>query len=435
MSSEPLRLLALEATNFLGLRVVELEIGPDGLVVSGDNGSGKTSVLRILDAAFGGAKGEPDVPIHAGTFRAEIAVVVGRDGKPAYRIEKVWVSGKPSKLIVTDASGATCASPQKILDGLFDAMSFDPGAFIRPPGAKTADAVAAEQLRILLGVCPLDIDLAAVAKRRKLLYDERTALNRDVDSLTGRLEALGAKPKVPEAVDLADLRSQFTKGAQTNSLIESGRSRLQAIGARLAELKAEADRLVAEDAEIRQRLGAAQKVDLSAVSDAITRGEGQNVERERAIAACARYDELLQQLGRGRRGVEERTAAIEGLDREKVEALARAKFPAPELSVDAERGVLVRLESGDLVPFAQVNGQNQMRLAVLICAAGKAPVRAAVIRDGNAFDAKQIRAFVAQCHELGVQPIIERIAADVPGSVVMEAGEVARVVPKEEVAP
>lgn len=115
--SEMLSIMRLEITNFGVIRFVRLD--PEGNVVTltGEYGSGKSTVLAALRTALGGKDYAPDEPIHRGTQRAQIEVVLGADGKPLYTVQQIF-RGKSDSFRVLDADGQPVASPRAFLDGL-----------------------------------------------------------------------------------------------------------------------------------------------------------------------------------------------------------------------------------------------------------------------------------------------------------------------------
>lgn len=426
--AEPLHVLALQARNFMGLHVLELDVDDEGMIAAGDNGAGKSSALAILAAAFGGSKAEPAVPIHAGTFSAEIAVVVGRDGRPAYRVEKTWETGKPARLTVykvaADGAMDKQTSPQKILDGLLDLVTFDVGAFIQPPGAKTPEAAAKEQTATLLRACPLDVDLDALAVQRKRLYDERTLVKRDLDTAGAELRTK-AKAAVPERVDLDEKRATIAAARTKAEARRRVAREVAAIDEAIVELKARYKKLtenraalVAEDAAL------GDIADVSALEAEVTAGERTNEERIRVGEGNAQYEKLMARLGEKKRRADALTEEIEALDKKKLDALARAAFPVPGLGIDEVLGVTYAPGDGSILPYAQVNLAKKVEIAFQVLAKLNPTLRVALIRDGNDLDRKTLAALRRTAAVLRVQIFVERVALDVPGSVIFENGRV-----------
>ena len=419
-----LHVLQLTARNFLGLEALELEVADDGLVVCGDNGAGKTSTLRIFDACIGGSKAVPAMPIHAGAFAGEIGTVLGLDGKIAYRIEKHFEQGKEPRLVLTDAEGAPVRKPQEVLSGLFNLLTFDVGAFMQPPGAKTPEAAAKAQMELLLQACPLGVDLDALAEQRKALYDKRTLAKRDVDSVGAELRALGQKRAVPDEVDLAAKRAEVTASRDAATALKEKTDRVTQIDKDMEEikrkwgtLKAEREKLVAEAAAL------PAAVDTAALEAAISAGERSNVERAGIAKDNAAYDRLLAKFGEAKKLADGLTASIEKLDAEKMAALAAAQFPVAGLGIDEALGVTLDVD-GVRMPYAGLNAAKRAEIAVAVQAALAPRLRVARV-DGNLFDRKTLAAVWAAAKARGLQLLVERIAQDVPGSVVIEAGAVA----------
>src|SRR5690349_13433893 len=120
-----MKIVRLAAENFKRLRAVE--ITPEGNIIEirGPNAAGKSSVLDAIWCALGGASVLPAKPIRRGAETARIELDIGD-----YIVTRRFTPAG-SRLIVEAKSGARLREPQRILDELIGAISFDPLAFAR----------------------------------------------------------------------------------------------------------------------------------------------------------------------------------------------------------------------------------------------------------------------------------------------------------------
>lgn len=206
-----MKIVQLNISNFKKIAVAEIR--PDGhkVILGGDNGAGKTSVLDAIMVALVGPRAMPAVPVRQGAEGAEIRVDCG----DVVVTRKIKPDGTGT-LAVKTADGMRPTSPQKWLDERIGAIAFDPLSFTR------LDAKAqANTLRTLVGVdvSDLDSELAAV-------YDERTAVNRELKQAEALASTMPRHEGVPEdEVSIAGLVAEM----QAASAEEIRRSQLASL--------------------------------------------------------------------------------------------------------------------------------------------------------------------------------------------------------------
>ena len=148
------------------------------ILLKGDNGVGKSSLLQFIQIALGkqsnipiGAKGEGEVIMNK-DGKQIIFKVKFRDGKPVVQI-------KGDGVFIDNKKGAIAA--------FMGAMDFDIDAFVEM--SKT-DAGRKKQVEIYKSFLPFEVVdfMNTMEAKIKAVYDERTALNRDVKNLNGAIE-------------------------------------------------------------------------------------------------------------------------------------------------------------------------------------------------------------------------------------------------------
>lgn len=214
-----LQVKSLEIKDVLGVREFNMEPGRV-TVLSGRNGSGKTSALESLKSVIGGGN---IAKIQHVSDDSEPEVVLVLDGREEhYRAEKRAGGLKLRRRVGDTAGFEDVPQPQKFLAGLFDDRMSNPIDFL--------DASPKERVVMLLGALPLELDrntlwnsmginateiapvptiglhpLEELAMIRENIFRERTGINRDAKQKAASAEQTRrACPAVlPDTEDLA----------------------------------------------------------------------------------------------------------------------------------------------------------------------------------------------------------------------------------------
>lgn len=409
-----MKIIGLRAENFARLRAVEIVPGAEPVVIlRGENGAGKSSVLNAIAAAIDGGEQLP-CPIRAGQQEASVELELA-DKALAERLtvtRRFWRA--------TDAAGIECVrnkltvawkeggagprlSPQATLDALVGGASFDPSEFL----ALGPDAQL-ERIRQVVG-----LDFGELDARHAAAYARRTNTNREGVALRARLDALPQLDAPAEAVSIATLLGQ-----QSLALAEAGLNdgcrreaqqateQLAAAERRLVDAEHEMTRCEALVVTARARrdgaldgvavfatvatsaVAKAQALvdpDLASIRARIAGAEATNA----AIRANADRARLVDELETKRDESKTLTAELNAIDADKAVRLAGVKFPVPGLGF-GEHGVTL-----NGVPFEQASGAERIHVAMAIGIARTAKLKVVRIHEASTFDAKSL-AFVAQ---------------------------------------
>lgn len=408
------RITRLSVHDFKRIELVELEPhgGAGTVVVAGNNGHGKSSVLDAIQAALGGKRATPVDPIRHGARRAEIILETDE-----FKILRTF-SGAESRLEVWGPTGKL-RSPQTVLDGLTKALTFDPIAFERlDPKAQ------AETLRQLAG---LDTSAEELAISRA--FDVRRDLNREVKVLEARAGGPRPHPKAP---------ARETPVSEVVTKLEAARARRQAfrqlqqdvlggerdlvtertaIAALEREIAARKVQLVLDEAALAQarvELGTAetQLPDVDAISAELIGLDSLNAQ----VRANAEHDRLAGELDERRSEAEDLTEQIEGL-RATIEAkIAAATFPIGGLAVTSDGVEYLG------VPFAQASAAERLRVSAAIGLALNPLLRILLIRDGSLLDEGSLAALDAFATEHDCQVWLEVVGEREGAAIVLEDG-------------
>ena len=351
-----MRIVQFTADNFK--RLVAVDITPDGdiVVLSGANGSGKTSALDGIWAALGGKSACPDKPIREGADKAEVRLVLDN----GLVVERTFTEKGTYLKVTAEGGRQKFTKPQDMLDELVGKIAFDPLAFSR---MKPKDQVVE-----LLNVVDVGIDLDAHERERQALYEKRAEANREVKRLEGALAGQKRHEGAPAAVVAAgDLAAEITEQEACNAKRERTLERLGEIEAKVKELEAERMRLQGKLTEYK---------DVESLKTQLANIEVDN----EMVRANGRYDQLNNEGCSARAAARELDLELKNHNAKKDHALAAAKFPVEGLSFDDE-GVTY-----NGIPFAQCASSEQLKVAVAIAMAANPELRVIQIREGSLLD-------------------------------------------------
>jgi hypothetical protein len=412
-------IIGLQVENVKRVVAVKIEVSPEGglVILSGDNGAGKSSILDAIEMALRGGDVIPAQPIRNGQKTARVIVKT-----------ESWVitrrfTEKGSYLDVTTADGLAPKSPQALLNELVTTVGFDPQAF--------AKMDQKEQAATLLRLFPVPLDLKKNAADAKAAFDERTLVNRDAKQLEARVLAIPFDAAIqPFEVDVSALTAKLSEidaGAQrrleaTGRLDSAKREEASARCAveeaekQLAAMKRElAEATAHREACSRILVGLESVEDRVPVVEAINAAAGVNARVRQQKERKA----LTAQLDAKRAEADRLTAAIYARARERQEALAAASFPVPGLTIGDTGEVLF-----NGLPIEQCASSEQIRIGVALAAAANPKLKVCFVRDGSLLDGKTRAVLAELAKEHNLQVWMECVG-DVPGSIHIVDGGVA----------
>lgn len=423
-----MKIQKLQISNFLRVKSITVEPSPDQNVVRlhGRNMQGKSSVIRALQAAFGGKKFHPPKPIHEGADEARVSVDCGE-----LLIEVTWRDGgEKVDLVVRTADGARVRSPQAVLDTFYSKVSFDALAFVR-----MAPQQQVELLRQLSGVNFERLDF-----ERAEFYAKRTDVGRDRDKAVA--QGAGAPAgEAPKETTLSALTAQIQalSDAETARNIATARcsgagQTAQAATNRMAALRKELDE-AHEHARLRSAEYDAAKlaaVEAEAHLKAMGDGAALRAKLQTAEADNARARDLRAKKAKAIEGAAltkqyaELTKAIDAIDDQKQKAVAAAKLPVDGLDFTGAEVMY----GGK--PFSQASDREQVLISAAIGQALSPKLGALLIREGAFLDEDGWKALSAWAEDRDVQVWIEDVGVDGAG-ILIEDGLVVSGDPAEVV--
>jgi hypothetical protein len=317
---------------------------------------------------------------------------------------------------------------------LFSTLTFDPLAFSTMDRKKQG-----ETLRKIVA-----LDFAKLDAQRRFAFEDRQLVNRDLSNAKAKLHAIPvpAKDLPQQPVVVADLIKERDAILQVNRAndnqrhgiakidrdletarataagydheIQSLKDRLATAEARLGSANQELDRIAGiRSAEI-ERVAKLEDKSTAEVDEKIAAAESTNAQIRSAAyynAQAKEVDELTVKSD----GLNEKIA---GIDKQKSEALAAAKFPVPGLAFDDDGVTLNGL------PFNQASAAEQLRISAAMGLAMNPSVKVLLIRDGSLLDEDSLKMLAEMAEAAGGQVTLERVGKGAECSVIIEDGVV-----------
>lgn len=411
-----MKIINLRAENVQRLKAVEIAPGEESVVVvGGNNGHGKTSLLDSIMFALGGKASLSQKPVREGQGSASVEVAV--DGFVISK--KIYPNGK-SELVIKNAEGQIESSPQKLLDSLTSKLTFDPLAF--------ANMEQKQQVEVLKSLIPFDF--SAHEKFRKMTYDERTFVNRELKAKTAENEANPYDPSLgvdlePDT-DIAKLIADAATNAASKQTLErninsaaraiaESEERIEALKSEIIGLELRIEKAKHYIEEHEPKLSNWPVVDVTQLEKA---REDLRIKNDRRRKNQEAKQIMAQKLALEAQ-VNELTEKINKLDEQKITAITNATLPVAGLSFHDDDGVMF---AG--IPFSQLSGAERLKVSLAMGIALNPQLRVLLIRDGSLLDDENLQVVGEMAKQHNMQVWIERVGKGEECSVIIEDGTI-----------
>ena len=435
-----MKIISLQAENFKKLHAIEITPEGNFVQITGRNGQGKSSTLDAIWVALAGIGVAPKQPIRKGAESARIRLDLG-EIKVVRHFKAAEDGAYTTSLTVESAEGARYPSPQKLLDSLLGALSFDPLAFSRMDAKAQFDA--------LRKFVP-DIDFDAIDRAQLGDYQRRTDVNRRLKDAKAAAENIRVADVSPvELVDESALVAKLKESGDHNTDITTRQANRKAMADQIVtrergcddiraqiidlEEQTQAKRVLLEQTlaaieASRQKLTNAPElaplIDTAAVAAELNTARANNQRHAEWSADNKKRTELralAKQLDAESTAL---TAAMDKRLKDKQAAIGAAQLPIAGISF-GEGAVML-----NAVPFDQASDAEKLRASVEMAMAANPKLRVIRIRDGSLLDEDGLRLIAEMADARDCQVWIERVDGSGKVGIVLENGAIR--VPEEE---
>jgi energy-coupling factor transporter ATP-binding protein EcfA2 len=409
-----MKILKFQAENVMKLSAVEIVPKDNMIEITGKNGAGKSSILDSIVMALTGGKAIPEKPIKKGADKGKIVIEI-----PGYQITRSFTKDN-TYLKIEGVDGANIKQPQKFLDDLVGSISFDPLDFINRDQK--------EQRRVLLELIGVNVD--ALDAEKKEVYDDRTAIGRDLKSAEASLKDMVYDPDVKQTkeVSISDLVQKLQEAVDHNAQWEFDRQKVEELKnkamsnkAEITKLEDEISILKLENIELRKQydeklaeLDGTAKIDINGFQLQISEVD----EKNKSIRDNLRYLAAKKVKDDCQEAYNTRTTQLNEIETRRNELLSTAKMPVPGLSFNESE-----LLYND-IPLSQASDGEKLVIGLGISMALNPKLRVLRIKDGSLLDESNRQIIREQLKDKDYQLWFESVSSDKSVGIFIEDGGV-----------
>ena len=412
-------LVKFEVNNLMAIRFAEVEFSEDGglVVLGGQNGSGKSSLLQALQFALGGKKALDKDPLKYGADKGFVNVEFkGR----AFSIRRTINDSGGETLTVKGEDGKPIKQPQKVLNDIMGAMGIDPSVIW---GMKDAEISAT--LRDTM-----DLDLTGVDAEEKKIADDRAVAKKLVVRAETTLQDTDTFDDAPaEKISISALLAEQEAAKTANDKLQSmsdivtqNTNRQTEIDAEVFAAQEKIEGLLEESKQLNSETTSAMKffndndaVDLTGINARLQNFE----ETNRQVDANALADSRQRTLKNERANVQRLNGEIEEIRQKRKDMIAAAEFPLDGVEFDSNGMFLL-----DGKPWHAWSDGERLLAAFEIAAAMSPGINTVVMRQGSLFDDENKKVIATIAQERGFLVLMEVVGDSEDVSIFMDDGQV-----------
>jgi DNA repair exonuclease SbcCD ATPase subunit len=409
-----MKIINLRAENIKKLTAIDITPKDDVILITGENGAGKSSVLDCITWALKGGREIQEEPIKHGEDKGKIMLDLGD-----YVILRSFTKNSTT-LQIRSKEGAVQSSPQKLLDKIVGNISFDPLDFMNNDKKK--------QREIFLNL--IGVDTTTLDKEEKDLREERLLIGRQKDQLIARHKEMPEWKDVKgeEEISILSISKQLQDAIKTNSDIDTfiqDNENIKSTAMLDVERKKELEKELADlnlkinNAKLvyqsnKEKISTMVKIDTTPIEDSMATLETTNSHirdnKEKARvklesdAAVDNYEGLTKRID-------------ETISKRK-KLLEKAPIPVPGLSFND--GELLYND----IPLGQASDGEKLMISLSISMALNPTLKVLRIKDGSLLDAKNRTIISKQVKDKGYQLWYESVGSDSKVGIVIEEGNI-----------
>jgi hypothetical protein len=409
-----MRILNLRAENIKKLTAIDITPNSDVIMITGENGAGKSSVLDCITMALKGGREIPEKPIRHGEDKGKIMLDLGD-----YIVLRSFTE-KSTTLQIRSKDGALQSSPQKLLDKIVGNISFDPLDFMNNDKKK--------QREIFLNL--IGVDTTSLDQEEKDLREERLLVGRSKDSLVARYKEMPEWKDVngKEEISALSISKQLQDALKTNSSIDTFIQDNEKIKIGAMEDVEKIEKLEKELADLRLRVENAKliyksnkekiatmvKIDTSPIEDSMAILETTNSH----IRDNKEKDRIKKEMEASMDNYDGLTKRIDKTISKRRELLEKVFIPIPGLNFN----------DGELlynnIPLDQVSDGEKLMISLSISMALNPTLKVLRIKDGSLLDDMNRAIIKKAVKDKGYQLWYESVGSDSKVGIVIEEGNI-----------
>jgi len=435
MADKKTRLVRFSAENYKKIVYANVVFDKDDnlVLITGDNGQGKTCFIEGIRAAIDGMRHSTGKPVRNGQQSAILEVDI--ENAPINgEIDDLHfkrVFGKGAGLTVTRSDRTKTlgnSTPLAILNSLRKQMIDPISLFEMKRDADFYNAV--------LPTVNLDVDLNELSIERQRIFDERTDINRNVTRLNGHLQQLKDAEVLPDDLPakeslVSDLTTELERRREVNRNNESIRQRYQQSIATANRLSRDVTQAKEELARVTGLHKEAQEKESMDKNIAGNLQDKNAVEIQGQIETAEETNRLIRhknnikvasvELNTESKKSDDHSRELRKIDSEKADAVTRVTFPVEGMSFN--EGVVTF--NGQPVIGGTSEGEF-LDICVEIACKASHELPFILVPSGSGLGSKLLKRMAKTAEKYGCTVIVEKLDETGETGIVFENGEIVK---------